>query len=62
MQCFVLNTANTLRERFAIVRDKAVYLLYRDPDSNNLETVKVEKLTGAHAMICDPALKSSITM
>ena len=61
MQCFVLNTANTLRVRFAIVRDNAVYLLNRVPSSKSLEVVMVEKLNRAHATICDPVLKSSIT-
>ena len=61
MQCFVLNSANTLRERFAIVKDKAVYLLRIETSVKSLEVVMVEKLSRAHVINCDPVSQSSIT-
>ena len=61
MQCFVLNSANTLRERFAMVRDHAVYLLRIETSVKSLEVVMVEKLSRAHVINCDPVSLSSIT-
>ena len=61
MECFVLNTSNTLRERLAMVRDNAVYLLRIDTSAESLEVVMVEKLSRAHAINCDPISQSNVS-
>ena len=61
MQCFVMNTAHSLRERFAMVRDNAIYVAKVETGAENLEIVIVEKLTKAHAINCDTVSRFSIT-